>query len=62
MLYSHIHVHAASQRHHNYDAVKKTAGSKTQEDFFNKYILPLTLLQGFQRVAYEKELETEYKL
>ena len=34
------------------DAMMKThAGRKTQEDFFNN-ILPLTLLQGFERVVH----------
>ena len=32
------------------DAVIKDAGRKTQEDFLNN-ILPLTLLQGFERVV-----------
>ena len=38
----------------------------TQEDFFNKMYVPLTLLQGFEkgysRFACERELETEHKL
>ena len=35
LLYSHLHVHAASQWHYNYDAMTKThEGRKTQEDFF----------------------------
>ena len=37
------------------------AGRKTQEDFIRKYI-PLTLLQGFERLACERMLETERKL
>ena len=42
MLYSHIHVHAASQRHHNYDAVTKThAGIKTQEGRHRKTSLQI---------------------
>ena len=45
VLYSHLHVHAASQRHNDKDAKRKT-----QEDFFNN-ILPLTLLQRFERVV-----------
>ena len=43
---------------------KTDAMIKTQEDFFNK-ILPLTLLQGFEKVVgfyCERELETEHKL
>ena len=39
---------------------------RTQEDFFNKIYVPLTLLQGFEkgysRFACERELETEQKL
>ena len=44
---------------------KRDAGRETQEDFFTTY-LPLTLLQGFERVvqgfACERVLETEHKL
>ena len=51
VLYSHLQVRAASQRHNNKDrrtqkdAGMKDAWRKTQEDFFN-IILPLNLLQG----------------
>ena len=48
------------RRKHDND---KDAGRKTQEDFLN--ILPLTLLQGFERVVQgfycERELKIEYK-
>ena len=47
------------------DARRKDARRKTQEYFFRTY-LPLTLLQGFERVVYgfacERMLETERKL
>ena len=43
------------------DARIKDAGRKTQEDFFTN-ILPLTLLQGFERLACERMLETQRKL
>ena len=47
------------------DACRKTQEETTQEDFFTIY-LPLTLLQGFERVvqgfACERVLETEHKL
>ena len=65
VLYSHLHVHA-SQRHNIKDRrMKENAWRKTQEDFFNN-ILPLILLQEFERVvqgfACERVLETEHKL
>ena len=51
LLYCHL-------QHHNDTIIK------TQEDFFNKIYLPLTLLQGFEkgysRFACERELETEH--
>ena len=56
LLYSHLHVHAASlrrsdNRRKNKGRRKEDAGRiKTQEDFFNN-ILPLILLQGFERVV-----------
>ena len=62
MLHSHIHVHA------EYTLTQwiTDAMIKTQEDFFNKICLPLTLLQGFEkgysRFACERVLETEQKL
>ena len=52
MLYGHMHIYAGYirneliRRKHDND---KDARKKTQEDFFNN-ILPLTLLQGFERV------------
>ena len=50
LLYSHLHVHA-SQRHNIKDRrMKENTWRKTQEDFFNN-ILPLILLQGFERVV-----------
>ena len=50
LLYCHLHVHA-SQRHNIKDRrMKENAWRKTQEDFFN--ILPLILLQGFERVVH----------
>ena len=70
MLYSHLHHHSASQHNikdrrrnegrmiktHEGRHVKENAGS-----FFTTY-LPLTLLQGFERLACERMLETEHKL
>ena len=56
VLYNHMHVHAASQWHKYKDRVtmtdahRKTQEETKQEDFFNN-ILPLTLLQGFERVV-----------
>ena len=72
VLYSHLHVHAASQRHNDKDAWRKEAGMKDawrikmQEGRHKKTSLekysPLTLLQGFERLACERMLETEHKL
>ena len=45
VLYSHLHVHAASQRHNDKDTRRKT-----QEDSLQLY-LPLTLLQGSEGVV-----------
>ena len=52
MLYSHLHHHSASQRHNIKDRRmnKRRIEERKQEDFFNN-ILPLTLLQGFERVV-----------
>ncbi len=79
VLHTHLLIHAEiyiyildtyrrndNRRRKDKDAVTKTdAWRKTQEDFFNN-ILPLTLLQGFERVfqgfACERVLETEHKL
>ena len=44
MLYSHL-------QYHNDTIIKTDAMIKTQEDLFNN-ILPLTLLQGFERVVH----------
>ena len=48
-------------QHHNNTIIKTHEGRKMQEDFFTKY-LPLSLLQGFERLACERMLETEHKL
>ena len=51
MLYTHLLIHSASQRHNIKDRrMKENAWRKTQEDFFNN-ILPLILLQGFESVV-----------
>ena len=67
MLYSHLHVHVASQRHNIKDRrMNKQRMIKTQEGRHKKSSLekysPLTLLQGFERLACERMLETEHKL
>ena len=53
MLYCHLLIHVDIYIYicwiHT-DATNKDTGRKTQEDFFNN-ILPLTLLQGFERVV-----------
>ena len=56
MLYSHLHVHAASQRHNIKDRrMNKRRMIKTQEGRHKKTSLekysPLPLLQGFERVV-----------
>ena len=76
LLYSHLHVHAASQRYNNKDRrTQKDAWRITQEwrthegrckkTSLEKYS-PLNLLQGFERVVQgfvcERMLETEHKL
>ena len=71
MLYSHLHHHSASQRHNIKDRrrneghmIKTHEGRHVKENagsFFTTY-LPLTLLQGFERLACERMLETEHKL
>ena len=71
MLYSHLHHHSASQRHNIKDRrrnegrmIKTHEGRHVKENagsFFTTY-LPLTLLQGFERLACERMLETERKL
>ena len=71
LLYSYLHVHSASQRHNIKDRrrnegrmIKTHEGRHVKENagsFFTTY-LPLTLLQGFERLACERMLETERKL
>ena len=67
MLYSHLHHHSASQRHNIKDRrMNKRRMIKTQEGrhkktSFEKYS-PLILLQGFEKLASERILETERKL
>ena len=71
LLYSHLHHHSASQRHNIKDRrrnegrmIKTHEGRHVKENagsFFTTY-LPLTLLQGFERLACERMLETERKL
>ena len=71
MLYSYLHVHSASQRHNIKDRcrnegrmIKTHEGRHVKENagsFFTTY-LPLTLLQGFERLACKRMLETEHKL
>ena len=52
LLYTHLHVHAASQRHNNKDrCMKDNARMKDAWRLLYNYILPLTLLQGFERVV-----------
>ena len=67
VLYSHLHHHSASQRHNIKDRrMNKRRRIKTQEGRHKKTSLekysPLTLLQGFERLACEMMLETEHKL
>ena len=56
MLYSHLQHHnnttskTQEQRTHDKDSGRKTQEETTQEDLFTTY-LPLTLLQGFERVV-----------
>ena len=65
VLSSHLHVHAASQRHNNKDAWRKTQEQRTHEDFFTNIHLSLYckgskgLFKGF---ACERMLETEHNL
>ena len=71
VLYSYLHVHSASQRHNIKDRrrnegcmIKTHEGRHVKENagsFFTTY-LPLSLLQGFERLACERMLETERKL
>ena len=62
MLYSYLHVHSASRRHHNEDARRiKTQEGRHKKTSLEKYS-PLTLLQGFEKLACERMLETEHKL
>ena len=77
VLYSHLHHHSASQRHNIKDRrmnkrrmIKNARRIKIQEGRHKKtsfqIYLPLTLLQGFERVVWgfacERMLETERKL
>ena len=72
MLYSHLHVHAASQRYNNKnrrtqkDAGIKDAGTiKMQEDFFNNVFTSRFIARvrkGCSRCACERVLEIEHKL
>ena len=73
MLYSYLHHHSASQRHNIKDRrmnkrrmIKNARRIKMQEGRRMKTSLatysPLALLQGFERVACERMLETEHKL
>ena len=60
VLYSHLHVHAASQRHND-----KDAGRKMQEDFFRKIFTShfiARVRKGYSRFACERVLETQRKL
>ena len=59
VLYSHLHVHAASQRHNNKDAWRKT-----QEGFFNIFTSHFIarVRKGCSKFACERMLETEHKL
>ena len=65
LLYSHLHVHAASQRYNNKDrrtqkdAGMKDPGRKTQETSLQIY-LPLTLLHWFERVVQGLKRVTQY--
>ena len=77
-MYSHLHVHAASQRHNdnkdrrtqkdrrrNKRRRKEDAGRKTQEDFFTIIFTSLFIARvrkGYSRFACERVLETEHKL
>ena len=71
LLYSHLHVHAASQRHNNKDrrtqkdAGMKDAWRKTQEDLFTNiftFHFIARVRKGCSRFACERVLETEHKL
>ena len=70
MLYSHLHVHAASlrrsdNRRKNKDAGMKDAWRKTLEDFFRKIFTShfiARVRKGCSRFACERVLETEHKL
>ena len=72
LLYTHLPYHndtiikqTQGQRRKKKGRMNKDAGRKTHEDFFRNS-LPLTLLQGFERVvqgfACVRVLETEHKL
>ena len=44
VLYRHL-------QHHNDTIIKQTQGQRRKKDFFNNIFLPLSLLQGFERVV-----------
>ena len=72
MLYSHLHVHAASQRNNNKDTrtqkdsgIKDAGTIKMQEDFFNNIFTSRFIARvrkGCSRFAWERVLEIEHKL
>ena len=66
LLYSHLHVHSASQRHNTKDrCVKDNAWRKTQEDFFTIIFTSHFIARfekGYSKFACERILETEHKL
>ena len=59
VLYSYLHVHSASQRHNIKD--RRMKEGRRKKTSLEKYS-PLTLLQGFEKLACERMLETERKL
>ena len=66
LLYSHLHVHAASQRHNIIDRrMNKRRMIKTQEDFFTIIFTSLFIARvrkGCWRVSCKRMLETEHKV
>ena len=60
LLYSHLLIHAATQRHNDKDARRKT-----QEDFFRKIFTShfiARVRKGCSKFACERVLKTEHKL
>ena len=51
MLYSHLHVHAASQRHNNKDRRTQKDARRKEAGRNDARILLFILLQGFERVV-----------